>query len=317
MTNINNVQNSDFYRLNIDFLPLCEREMLAREKVIKMEIENVENEIKAQQENVSQEMAKPKNTVIYTEEKKKSPIKTKISFKNWFKAILRFSLATAVIFIISFSALNFRAYREIVKNKIKTNFTNSKADILSVDLAKKEKIEESPLPINVVRDPEKLKKDIPKLVLEVTPPDNRLIIPKIKKNVPIVETSSANLLKKEWSALEKDILLDLRSGVVHFPGTAIPGHKGNVFITGHSSYYPWDSGKYKEVFALLPRMEIGDEFIVFYNQKKFIYKIFEKKVVKPTQMEILKQSDDFRISLMTCVPVGTNLKRLVVVGKQI
>src|SRR5438552_3712454 len=34
----------------------------------------------------------------------------------------------------------------------------------------------------------------------------------------------------------------LQNGVVHYPGTALPGQPGNVYIFGHSSDYIWSKG---------------------------------------------------------------------------
>lgn len=104
--------------------------------------------------------------------------------------------------------------------------------------------------------------------------------------------------------------------MIRYPGTARPGEKGNVFITGHSSYYLWAPGAYKDVFALLPNVEVGDTVTVYYNQRQFVYEIQEKKTVKPTEVDVLRQGEDKRLTLMTCVPVGTNLNRLILVAKE-
>jgi len=145
----------------------------------------------------------------------------------------------------------------------------------------------------------------------VVPFDSRLIIPKIGKNVPIVFTSAENLKAGKLDDLDKDILKALKDGVIHYPGTALPGEEGNIFITGHSSYYPWDDGRYKDVFALLHELEVGNEFTIFYNQKDFHYRIFDKRVVDPKDVEVMNQGSGEMVTLMTCSPVGTNLKRLI------
>jgi len=104
--------------------------------------------------------------------------------------------------------------------------------------------------------------------------------------------------------------------VVRYPGSAKPGTDGNTFIFGHSSNFPWISGDYNDVFALLDNVVYGDDIIVYYNQEKYVYKIFEKKIIKPGDVSILKKNTDTsEITLMTCWPVGTDLNRLVVIGK--
>lgn len=155
----------------------------------------------------------------------------------------------------------------------------------------------------------------PVVNLEVMPPDNRIVLPKIGKNVPIVEIPDTNLIAQNWKGLEEDIQTGLKMGVVHYPGTALPGQVGNFFVTGHSSYYFWEHSKYKDIFALLPEMDIGDRVVVYYNQKKYTYAITDKKTVSPSNTEVLRQTDDKRITMMTCVPVGTDLNRLIVVGQ--
>jgi len=60
-------------------------------------------------------------------------------------------------------------------------------------------------------------------------------------------------------------------------------------------------------------LEVWDEYFIFKNQKKYKYKIVEKKVVKPTDVSVLKQEKWKKIStLMTCTPVWTALRRLII-----
>jgi LPXTG-site transpeptidase (sortase) family protein len=57
---------------------------------------------------------------------------------------------------------------------------------------------------------------------------------------------------------------------------------------------------------------------VYYNQKKYTYKIKHKKVVRPGDVRILTRNKrKSEITLMTCFPVGTTLNRLVVIGELI
>jgi LPXTG-site transpeptidase (sortase) family protein len=152
----------------------------------------------------------------------------------------------------------------------------------------------------------------------VGPPDNRLIIPKLDLNVPIVVPSNTPLMNEDWKGLEDEIQAGLQNGVVHYPGTAKPGQAGNFFVTGHSSYFPWDPGKYKSVFARLSNLNVGDEYWVFYGGDRFRYVIQEKKEIKPSDVTVLDQPVNKRIStLMTCTPVGTTLRRLIIVSQEV
>lgn len=158
---------------------------------------------------------------------------------------------------------------------------------------------------------------IPALNIEVFPPDMRIVIPRINQNLPVIGVKNENLIQRQWDDLEKDIQAALRNGVIHYPGTALPGDNGNVVITGHSSYYPWDPGRFKDVFALLHQVQMGDKIVVYFNQKKFVYQVDDIKVVLPKDVDVLAQTPTDQLTLITCTPIGTNLKRLIVTAKLI
>jgi len=115
-----------------------------------------------------------------------------------------------------------------------------------------------------------------------------------------------------WNIEEKDILESLKSGVVHYKGTSLPGEGGNVFITGHSSNYFWVNSDYNQVFALLDKLDKSDRITISYNNKIFTYLVVDKKVVNPNQVEVLNSTKKEVLTLMTCWPIGTSLNRLVV-----
>ena len=91
-----------------------------------------------------------------------------------------------------------------------------------------------------------------------------------------------------------------------------------MFITGHSSYYTWDPGKFKDVFALLGKLDTGDRFYVYYDQIQYVYEIYEKIEVQPTNVDVLTQPSDKKMAtLMTCTPVGTTLRRMIIKADQV
>ena len=150
---------------------------------------------------------------------------------------------------------------------------------------------------------------------EVAPPDNRLIIPSLSIQAPIQTPANVDLTAANWETIESQVQDALQNGVVSFPGTAKPGERGNAFITGHSSYYPLLPGRYKDVFALLPQIKIGDEIEVWQNERKFTYRVSDKKEVSPRDVGVLENTQDYRLTLMTCTPVGTALHRLIVTAE--
>lgn len=141
-------------------------------------------------------------------------------------------------------------------------------------------------------------------------PEPKLIIPKLNVEVPVVYNVPSNE--------EKDIQKGLEDGVVHYPTTPYPGQKGNVGIVGHSSNNIFNPGKYKYVFTLLNKLQEGDIFIMNYNGQRYVYKIYKRQVVKPSDVWVLNtQEKESTATLITCDPPGTNVNRLVLVGEQI
>ncbi|MBS9775183.1 sortase [Candidatus Gracilibacteria bacterium] len=152
--------------------------------------------------------------------------------------------------------------------------------------------------------------------IEITPYENRVVIPKIGKNVPLIDIKNRTLNNE--GELDNIFMKELEKGIVRYPGSAVPGEIGNTFIFGHSSNFPWMEGDYNDVFATLGNIEMGDEVIVYYNQKKYIYKITEKQVITPGDVSVLNRNHNKKeISIMTCWPIGTTYNRLLVTGELI
>lgn len=227
--------------------------------------------------------------------------------------IVRFGSTFACIFAFLFLTLNYQSFWSIMRSKIDPLKFDSIQSQSGIDLALREKLKRVP-GLAVSGNESDLLSYLP----EVGPPENRIIIEKLNLNVPLVTPSYAALLKEDWAQVETDIQGALQGGVVHYPGTARPGQAGNFFVTGHSSYYPWAPGKYKTVFARLHQLNVGDEYWVYYGGDKHRYVVVEKKEVKPADITVLDQPTDQRIAtLMTCTPVGTTLRRLIIVSEEV
>lgn len=164
---------------------------------------------------------------------------------------------------------------------------------------------------NYTWDVSLLKKPYSKAVPTPTPnPFNatseaKIVIPKIGVDAPI-----------SWNVNDADMKAKLLEGVAHSEGTALPGAVGNIFITGHSSYYSWVDSPYKDVFALLDKLDAGDKVYIKYSSAVFTYDVQSSQVVAPSDVSVMNQGNTKTLSLMTCVPIGTNLNRLVVTAVQ-
>ncbi len=137
----------------------------------------------------------------------------------------------------------------------------------------------------------------------------RIIIPKIKVDVPVVYDEKSYEEEKVQEALER--------GVVHYGTTALPGQPGNNVILGHSSSNFFNGGKFKYVFTLLGKLEKGDTFVLHYQGKRYVYRVYNKQVVDPSDFSVIQPTAKPTTTLITCTPPGTNWRRLIIQGEQI
>ncbi|MDP3986246.1 MAG: class E sortase [Candidatus Veblenbacteria bacterium] len=136
-----------------------------------------------------------------------------------------------------------------------------------------------------------------------------LAISSLKIEVPLLYVNQRS---------EKAFQLGLQQGVVQYPGTALPGQLGNMYVFGHSSDYRWAKGNYKTVFAKLPNIKKGAEVVVTDGAgKKYTYRVTSTAVALPSEVKYLSQYDYQRriLTVQTSYPVGTALKRFLAVAE--
>jgi sortase A len=97
----------------------------------------------------------------------------------------------------------------------------------------------------------------------------------------------------------------LRRGLGHIPGTPLPGQRGNVAITGHRDTF----------FRPLRNIRKNDEIMLTTLNGSYRYRVDLTQVVEPEDIEVLADSDDAVLTLVTCYPfyfVGPAPKRFIV-----
>lgn len=94
-------------------------------------------------------------------------------------------------------------------------------------------------------------------------------------------------------------------GVGYWPGTALPGARGNLVVGGHrtAAHRP---------FYNIEQMKIGDLITVSRPGKSFTYKVSKVFVVRPSDVWIVKPTPKATLTLFTCHPRGSTSKRYVV-----
>lgn len=148
---------------------------------------------------------------------------------------------------------------------------------------------------------------------------NRLVIPKIALDVPIVDVGwhveeRGDQRFTEWDTAENAAGRHINS--------ARPGEQGNVVLSGHHN----TKG---EVFRRISDLElVPGDLIYLYDQngRRFTYVVDE--VTNPPLLEVgatleqrlanaryIQPTADARVTLVTCWPYWTNTHRVIVVGK--
>ena len=137
-------------------------------------------------------------------------------------------------------------------------------------------------------------------------PQFTVMIPKIGANEKIQENVDPNN--------EEEYLRVLSQDIAHAKGTAFPGVNGTTYLFAHSIDNFWNVGRYNAVFYLLNKLVVGDDVIVFYDNKRHDYKVTETKIVESNDTHYIASNlgQGERVILQTCWPPGTAWKRLLV-----
>jgi LPXTG-site transpeptidase (sortase) family protein len=131
-------------------------------------------------------------------------------------------------------------------------------------------------------------------------------IPSLKIAAPLI-----------WTKDIKNFETDLPNGLVHYPGTPLPGEIGTSYISGHSSNYVWIKGKYNNVFENLNKLKKYDSFTISAKDTSgktviFHYVVSSSGIFSANDQAQFANIGKSTVGLSTCWPVGTSANRLVV-----
>lgn len=107
---------------------------------------------------------------------------------------------------------------------------------------------------------------------------------------------------------------DLKRTLIHYLDTAFPGQFGNSVIIGHSVLPQFfNPENYLTIFSTLHRLREGDEILVEFDGTRYRYLVEKLFEVPAKDLTVLEQRYDGRyLTLITCSPPGTYLRRLIV-----
>lgn len=122
---------------------------------------------------------------------------------------------------------------------------------------------------------------------------SRIAIPAIDVDVPVVEGDG-------WE--------ELKMGAGHRIGSANPGERGNMVISGHNDVYG-------EIFRHLEDLKMGDEVMVYAGDTPYRYLVVGRMIVEPTEVSLLEPTPNATLTLITCHPYMIDSHRLVVIAE--
>ena len=121
----------------------------------------------------------------------------------------------------------------------------------------------------------------------------RVGIPAINVDAPVVQGD-------DWEALKTGVGLNAASGV--------PGKAGNVILSGHNDIFG-------QVFRDLDKLQPGDEIMLLTEKNAYTYIVAGTQVVQPSQVEVMRQTEDSTLTLISCYPYLVDTQRIVVTAK--
>ncbi|MDB5177770.1 MAG: sortase family protein [Candidatus Saccharibacteria bacterium] len=160
-------------------------------------------------------------------------------------------------------------------------------------------------------DPENIIVD-PTTAVAVDPASTSIVIPKINIDAP-VDYNAAPDYDSQMAAM--------KNGLAYFGiagANSKPGQVGNTPVAGHSSNDVFETGNYKFIFAQLDKVQVGDAVYANYQGTRYTYVVTKKEVVLPTEVnKLVYTTDKPLLTLITCTPLGTAQKRLLVTAEQV
>ncbi|MBQ6519431.1 MAG: class D sortase [Anaerolineaceae bacterium] len=118
----------------------------------------------------------------------------------------------------------------------------------------------------------------------------RIGIPAINVDAPVVQGD-------DWEALKTGVGLNAESG--------LPGKPGNVILSGHNDIFG-------QVFRELDRLKTGDEIMILTEKNAYTYLVTGTQIVQPSQVEVMRQTEDSTLTLISCYPYLVDTQRIVV-----
>ena len=94
------------------------------------------------------------------------------------------------------------------------------------------------------------------------------------------------------------------------PAQPIPGQRGNMVLAAHNDIYG-------EIFRYLPDVPVGEIITIYAGDEAFRYKITERRIITPDQVEVMLPTTGPTTTLISCYPYLIDTHRIVLFGELI
>lgn len=118
----------------------------------------------------------------------------------------------------------------------------------------------------------------------------RIQIPAINVDAPVVMGDGEEQLKQ---------------GVGQYLLSPNPGQNGNIVLSAHNDIYG-------QIFRDLDKLQPGDEIILFTSAQAFVYIVQGTQIVEPTQVEVMADTPEPIVTLISCYPYLVDTHRIAV-----
>jgi len=103
-------------------------------------------------------------------------------------------------------------------------------------------------------------------------------------------------------------LATIDNGPSHWPGTPLPGERGNTVFPGHRTTHSrpfWD----------IDKLVVGNDVIFTTPAGRFTYKVTQTLIVNAADTWVVNGTPDATFTILGCHPKGSARQRYVVKGK--
>ena len=109
----------------------------------------------------------------------------------------------------------------------------------------------------------------------------------------------------------------LRQGLAHVLNSSVPGRFGKVVIVGHPLRDIFNFNRFNPEFYLIGRLKVDDVITLFYQNKRFEYRVVSKKQASPSYLDFFDSGQGRGLVLVSGFPPGTAIRFLVVEAEEI